>query len=700
VSQEKRITITVDGRTVSAEEGTTVLDACIGAGIYIPHLCSHPMLRPQGGCKLCSVEIDGRSGYAASCGTSAEQGLVVRTKSEGLDRLRRVALELILACHPADCTSCAAYLNCELQALLQYTGVAHARLRRIDRQNARLASGPPNPLVKREAERCIQCGRCVRACNDLRGVGALEYRKRNGESYVGVRDDASLTESDCRFCGACAELCPTGAIMDMPGVFLPDIPRVKALTPCRNACPAHTDVYTYIRLAGQGRYADAAGVIREKLTFPHVLGHVCTHRCEYDCKRGRLDDALSIREIKRFAVENDTEQTWRSRVKKAEPTGKRVAVIGAGPAGLTAAWHLSLKGHEVVVLEKEALPGGLMRYGIPLYRLPRADLDAEIKIIEDMGVEIHTNVNVMSASAIKENFDAVVVAVGAQKGTISDAVAASCKNVWSALEFCRLASMGDIPDIGNTVTVIGGGNVAFDCARIAGKAGVKTVRVLCLEKRDRMLADEEEIAAALAEGIDVVSGVTVVGLDAGDGRVFGLTYMNVLSFSFGPAGLVMEKEENSEVAVATDSLIYAVGQRIDLTEAFGLALGRANSVTVDARYATDVDGVFAAGDVTTGTKAIVGAIAGAAAAASSVDEYLGGDGVIDAVYWDREEPDDKIGVIDGFSKIARTADIRGAEDEKTECGRCLQCDLRLKIPKVKYWGDRHFRGGSRYRDES
>ena len=397
-------------------------------------------------------------------------------------------------------------------------------------------------MIKREAERCVQCGRCVRACKELRGIGALEYRKRDGESYVGVKADVSLAESDCRFCGACAEICPTGAIQDMPGIFPSDVPRLRALTPCKNACPAHTDIYTYIRLAEQGRYADAVSVIREKLTFPHVLGHVCTHKCEYDCKRGHLDAALSIREIKRFAVENDAERAWMKRIEKCAATGKRVAVIGAGPAGLTAAWHLSRKGHEVVVLERESMPGGLMRYGIPLYRLPRADLDAEIAIIESMGVKIHTDTEVISALAVKENFDAAVVAVGAHRGTIPDAEAAACENVWSALDFCRLANMGEVPGVGDAVTVVGGGNVAFDCARIAGKAGVKTVRVLCLEKRDRMLAYEEEVEAAIAEGVDVINGATGVGLRTENGRVVGLEYMRVVRFRFEPAGLVLEKE--------------------------------------------------------------------------------------------------------------------------------------------------------------
>jgi ferredoxin len=242
--------------------------------------------------------------------TEAEEGMAVRTTTEDAVHLRQVALELLLACHPADCTSCAVYLHCELQALLQYLGVAHSRLRRVEKQNRRLATGAPNPLIKREMERCVQCGRCVRACEELRGIGALAYLKRNGESYVGVKDEKRLEESDCRFCGACVEVCPTGAIQDMPGIFPVDVPREQALVPCRNSCPAGVDIPVYLRLAEQGRYPEAAAVLHEKLTFPHALGFICSRKCEASCKRGHLQEALSIREIKRVVAEMDVEKSW------------------------------------------------------------------------------------------------------------------------------------------------------------------------------------------------------------------------------------------------------------------------------------------------------------------------------------------------------------------------------------------------------
>jgi NADPH-dependent glutamate synthase beta subunit-like oxidoreductase len=254
--------------------------------------------------------------------------------------------------------------------------------------------------------------------------------------------------------------------------------------------------------------------------------------------------------------------------------------------------------------------------------------------------------------------------------------------------------MGKTPDLGDTVTVIGGGNVAFDCARIAGKAGAKTVRLLCLEQRDRMLADEEEVEAALEEGIEVLNGATVVGVSVEGGRVAGLEYMRIRDFRFTPEGLVLDREDGSETRVATDSLIYAVGQRVDLTEAFGLALGRANAVVVDENHATDVAGVFAAGDATTGTKAIVDAIADATAAAAAVDRFLEGDGAMEEVYWEREAVPDEIGVVKGFSKLPRVSRICDADGEKAEADRCLQCDLRLNIPKTRYWGDAHFRGAA------
>lgn len=684
---ESRLVLQIDGREVEAAPGQSVLEAALAAGVYIPHLCHHPALEPQGGCKLCSVEIEGVDGTVTSCTTAAEAGMVVRTRTDNVTHLRNVATELMLACHPADCTSCAAYLNCELQNLMQYLGVAHSRLRRVEKRNTRLAGGGANPLMKREMERCIQCGRCVRACGGLRGVGALEYRSKDGESYVGVKDDVKLEESDCRFCGACVEVCPTGAIQDMPGVFVADSPREQALVPCKNACPAHTDIPAYVRLAQEARYPEAVAVLREKLTFPHVLGLVCNHKCEADCKRGRLDEPVSIRELKRFAVENDPGMMWRQKVTQKPESGKTVAVVGGGPAGLTAAWHLARKGHRVTVLERMEKTGGMMQYGIPAYRLPRDIVQQEMDLISGMGVEMKTGQDVKAAPALCEEYDAVVVAVGAQNGAPPHLDVAGCGNVWPAVEFCRRASQGDMPPLGGTLTVLGGGNVAFDCARTAKKAGVKQVRVICLEQRGDMLADEEEIAAGLAEGLEILCGRNCVGVERQGETVTGIEAVQVNRFSFGPEGLEMDVEPGSEVLLATDSLILATGQRVDLDESFGLALGRGNTVQVESDQQASLPGVFAAGDAVTGTKSIVEAIASGTRAAAAVDRYLGGDGDLDETYWQREAPDAGIGTVEGFGCMARGAGVCSGGDAEHEAVRCLQCDLRLQIPQVKFWGD-------------
>ncbi|MDR3337907.1 MAG: FAD-dependent oxidoreductase [Treponema sp.] len=686
---------TIDSKPVTGVTGQSVLEAALSAGIYIPHLCYHPALRAQGGCKLCTVEVTSPGGaeLVSACMTEVREGMAVRTTTENAVHLRQVALELLLACHPADCTSCAVYLNCELQALLQYLGVAHSRLRRVEKQNRRLATGAANPLIKREMERCVQCGRCVRACEELRGVGALAYLKRNGESYVGVKDDRRLDESDCRFCGACVEVCPTGAIQDMPGIFPVGVPREQALVPCRNSCPAGVDIPVYIRLAEQGRYTDAAAVLHEKLTFPHVLGYVCARKCEASCKRGHLQEALSIREIKRVVTEMDAEKLWLEKALRLPSTGKKAVVVGAGPTGLTAAWHLARKGHSVTVLEKQSLPGGMMQYGIPLYRLPRQVVEEEIAVIAGLGVKILTNAAVSSAAELKTEYDAVLIAVGTELGAPPPLKElAGRENVWAAVDFCRMASSGRLPDMnGAVITVLGGGNVAFDCARTAKKAGAKEVSILCLEERKSMLADKEEIDAALLEGIRIINSAASRRVLLEGGSVCGVEYERVKHFQFGPNGLELETEPNSATPVPSGMVIYATGQQVGLTADFGLALGRGGRVVVDETFQSSVPGVFAAGDAVTGTKTIVEAITSGRTVSAMIDRYLGSDGLIEESYWQREDIPSNIGKVECFSTLPRSECLKNGESARTEALRCLRCDLRLQIPSVRFWGDAAYR---------
>ena len=685
----EKVKLQIDGYIIESNENKSVLEAALEAGIYIPHLCYHPDLTPLGNCKLCAVEIDGEPGIVQSCEMTVREGMVVHTNTEAVTKRRMVALELMLASHPSDCTSCDKYLNCELQALMQYTGVAHSRLREVEKENTRIAQS--DRLIKREMQRCIQCGRCVRACQELRGVGALSINNKNGETYIGTQGDVPLTETDCRFCGACVEVCPTGAIQDMKGVFADNVPRRQALIPCKNECPAHADIPLYIRLVNQERYSDAVCVIREKLTFPHSLGLVCTHACESGCKRRHVNEAIAIKDLKRFAVENDTKEVWKTKVTRSPKNSKKVGIIGGGPAGMTAAWYLARKGYVTEVYERMPLAGGMLSYGIPKYRLPQDGVNTEIEILKEEGITVHTNTSVSSLSQLeKKGYDAILITTGACRGKRPPDYNKPWTNSLDAVDFCRMSCEGRLGELGDVVTVYGGGSVGFDCARTAKKQGVKTVRVICMEARDKMLADPEEISEALMEDIEILSGRAIVNIEEAQGRVEALSLVRINGFSFSAKGLELDVVEGSETRLETDMIIFATGQQPELDESYGIELVRGCFAKVDGSLQTSKAGVFAAGDVTYGTKSVVAAIASGQDAAKEIDKYLGGDGSIEDIYFEREEQQPAIGTTDSFAGLTRT-DCHAACDAGKESLRCLQCDLRLDIQKDRNWVDAHYK---------
>lgn len=685
-----KVSLSIDGHNIEALEGQNLLQAALDSGIYIPHLCYHPDLTPLGGCKLCSVEIKGKDGIVQSCETKVEEGMVVSTKTEAVTKLRNLALELMLASHPKDCTSCDKYLNCELQALMQYMGVAHSRLREIEKENVRIAQS--DKLIKKEMQRCIQCGRCVRVCDEYRGVNALSVNKKNGETYINTVGDKLMIDSDCRFCGACVEVCPTGAIQDVKGIYSKDSPRNLAMIPCKNDCPAHTDIPEYIRLTKEGRYSDAVSVIREKLTFPHSLGYICTHACESGCKRTHLNEAISIREIKRFAVENDKEETWRTKVKYNAPNGKKIAVIGGGPSGMTAAYYLAKKGYEVDVYERQKLAGGMLSYGIPKYRLPQEIVNNELQILTVDNLNIHLNSKINSLDDLKDKgYNATLIALGACAGKRPPVYNKQWTNAIDAVDFCRMANEGNAVDLGDFVTVYGGGNVAFDCARTAKMMGVKNVRVVCLEARESMLADKEEIHEALEEGIEILNSKSMLSIDSEHENVKALNLIDVRGFSFTSKGLELDVIEDSESKLYTDTLIFATGQQPELSENFGVELVKGTFTKTNDKMQTSQEGVFACGDVTYGTKSVVQAIASGREAAMNIDAYLGGDADISEHFYERPKKDSKIGIKENFAKLKRAGALNNGCEASEESGRCLQCDLRLDIQKTRYWVDPHYK---------
>ena len=711
-AEGRTVSLTIDGRIVEGRLGASVLEAALEAGIYIPHLCDHPDLPPAGACGLCVVEIEGTgsgaadgrgaAGFAASCLTPVEAGLVVATRSDAVAQRRRLAMELMLATHPPECGSCEKYLNCELQSLKQYLGVEELRIKRRAKLLPVTAS---NPLFVYDPNKCVLCGRCIRVCWELREVGVLHYRRKNGEFYVHTPDDVSLAEAGCRFCGACAEVCPTGAIQDAEELMR-DRNRKAALVPCKSACPAEIDVPRYVRFIDEGEYAAAAAVVREKAPFPLVLGYVCDHPCEDQCRRGQVNEPVAIRELKRFAAEQDDGAVWQERAMPRADTGKRVAVVGSGPAGLTAAHCLRLQGHEVTVVEELPLPGGMLRYGIPEYRLPRSVLDREIAALTAIGVAIETGRRVGSLDELLEQgYDALVVAIGAHKGQKLRIPGAGNPGVVIGTQFLRAANSGEPVEVGRRVLVLGGGNVAFDCARVARRLGAEVVCMAYLECREQMRASEEEIQQGEDEGIALLPSRAFTRVVAEDGRVTGVECAEVVTCHFGEDGRPeIETLAGSEHVVEADTVIFAIGQLPDLPEGFGLD-------TTDSRFialsefdlSTSREGVFAAGDAVSGTGSVIKAIASGRKAAGAVDKYLGGSGRLDRKLAPQVEPAPALGRREGFAALRRRggtcvlpservtsfcAVMQGLEEQEArdESARCLRCDLRLKLEQVKFWG--------------
>lgn len=694
--------ITIDGRQLEVPENKNVLECALEAGIYIPHLCHHKDLSPLGSCRMCVVEVEGESQVTTACTLKAKDGLRILTKTPEVERLRMLALELLLTGHPEDCSTCPKYGNCELQMLIQYIGPKTGRLK-MRTKGFRAEEG--NPLILHDMNRCVLCGRCVRACNELRGVRVLQYQKKELETYVGTLHDKLLKDADCRFCGACVEVCPTGTIRDK--VMNQELKKEDQVVPCRHACPAHTDIPRYIRHVKNGEYDEAAAVIREKVPFPNALGHICTHTCELECKRKEVNEAMSIRDIKRYAAEHDTGSYWRGKGKQLEDTGKKVCVVGGGPAGLTAAYYLRKQGHAVTL--KEALPaaGGMMAYGIPSYRLPREIIADEVKVIEEQGVQIEVNTKVEKPEVLLKEYDAVLMAIGGHKGVRLPMEGSELKGAILNTDFLRAVSLGEETGIGKKIIVLGGGNVAFDCARTAKRLGAEEIHLACLEAREAMTADDEEIEQAQEEGIYVHPAKTferITGTDC----VTGVDFMNVKSFTFDENRRAMiEKEEGSEHHIEADTVIFAVGQRPDISGEAGLELGRGNSIKVmdiENDKKTSVAGIFAAGDAIYGTKSVIMAIESGREAASQIDKYLGGNGDISEILAPVNEPEPYIGQCPGFGYAERKhANVDAPEercnhfnpfdhgicesDISAEAGRCLQCDLRLKISRPSLWGD-------------
>jgi NADH-quinone oxidoreductase subunit F len=463
---------------------------------------------------------------------------------------------------------------------------------------------------------------------------------------------------------------------------------VKA--PCSHTCPAGIDVPRYVRFTQQGKFGEACAVIREKVPFPGVLGRVCFHPCESKCRRGELDEAIAIKTLKRIAADRDT-GLWKRNAKAAPPTGKRVAIVGSGPAGLTAAYYLAKLGHSITVFEALPEPGGMMRVGIPEYRLPRLVLNAEIDEIRKVGVDIKTNSKVESLETLfVQGYEAIFLAIGAHRGIKMGIAGEDEVGVIECVDFLRKVNLGEEVTIGNRVAVIGGGNAAVDGARTALRLGAKEVTIIYRRTQAEMPASLEEINEALKEGVDIIFLAAPSRTAREDGRL-GMQCVKMALGEFDASGRRRPVPiEGSEFTMDFDTVIAAIGQTPDIPAQFGLTTNRGNVLQADFdTLTTGRKGVFAGGDCITGPASVIEAIAAGRQGAISVDRYLGGDGIIEEALAPGEEvelPPVEEGEkhrpllhslplakrLDNFAEVGSGFGPKLAIEESK---RCLRCDL-------------------------
>ncbi len=502
-----KITITLDGTQVKVAPGTTILEAARSQGIEIPTLCYDPRLPPYASCFICIVEVEGRRGMIPACATRAEEGMVVRTNTDNIRKLRKLGLELLLSNHHGDC-----------------------------------------------------------------------------------------------------------------------------IAPCNMVCPAGIDIRAYLSEAIRGNFSDSLRIIKERNPFPSVCGRICPHPCEDNCRRKLVDEAVSINQVKRFVSDRDrcSVDAWKPEV--APPNGKKIAVIGGGPGGMSAAHYLAVLGYSVTVFEAMEKAGGMLRYGVPDYRLPPVVIDAEIEQIQALGVELRTSMawgkDFHLADLRKKGYAAAVVAIGAWTGQAMGVEGEDREGVWSGVAMLERANKGEKLKLGKRVVVVGGGNTAIDCARTALRLDAEEVSIVYRRSRAEMPANPEEIHEADEEGVKLLFLTAPVSF-SGSGKVINMHCVKMQLGTPDASGRRRpEPVPGSEHVIAADSVIAAIGQKVrwDGFDGDGLALTKWGTPEADPKTlrSTNNPDVFVCGDCFTGPATAIEAIAGGRRAALSIHAQLSG----------------------------------------------------------------------------
>ena len=460
--------------------------------------------------------------------------------------------------------------------------------------------------------------------------------------------------------------------------------------PCVALCPAGVDIPGYMALVGEGRCADAVRLIRKDNPFPTACAYICEHPCEARCRRNMVDDAINIRGLKRYAVDHAGVVP---QPECAPATGKKVAIIGGGPSGLSCAYYLALMGHGVTVYEEREQLGGMLRYGIPSYRFPREKLDAEIESILSLGIEVHTGVTVgrdIWLEKLEQEYDCIYIAIGAHQDKKTGIPGENSKNVISAVEMLRAIGDNEMPDFtGKQVVVIGGGNVAMDVTRSSIRLGADKVTCVYRRRQADMTALPDEITGALAEGAELMTLAAPVRIEADeDGAAKALWVQPQIIGEVDKAGRPRPgKAALEEVRIPADVIVVAIGQGIEIQgfDQAGVPIQRGTFVAGLSGQVRDMDSVFAGGDCVPGPATAIRAIAAGKVAAANIDEHLG---FRHEITVDVEIPSPKLNNSPPHGRIdttEREACERKHDFEDIECGltqegacaeagRCLRCD--------------------------
>jgi len=548
-----------------------------------------------------------------------------------------------------------------------------------------------NYVSKVDADKCVACGQCVESCQ----VNALKLGQKLCSSTPVVIGYEHPTPADNLW---------------GEDKWNPDFRTTRenvvetGTSPCKTACPAHIGVQGYIKLAAQGKYREALELIKEENPFPAVCGRVCNRRCEDACTRGDVDEPIAIDEIKKFIAQADLKAETRYVPPLLNQIGKpypqKVAVVGAGPAGLSCAYYLARKGYPVTVFEKEARLGGMLTMGIPSYRLEKDVIDAEIDVLREMGVTFKTGVEVgkdVSLATLREQgFRAFYVAVGAQGGRKVGIPGEDAAGVRTGVDFLKAVNLGTASSLSGRTVVIGGGNVAIDVARTAVRSGSASVSLYCLEGRDAMPAAADEVAEAEAEGVSVNDAWGPKEILVEDGKVKGVVFKKCVSVFDADKRFNPRYDESTQRTVECDDVLLSIGQSIEwgnLLRGTKAVLNRNDTIQADGfTYQTAEPDVFAGGDALTGPKFAIDAIAAGKEAAVSIHRFVqpGQSLVIGRDRRLYKELDKKGAELAGFdaaprqkpvhgdaAKAAATfRDLRGTlteEQLKKETERCLGC---------------------------